>query len=310
MILGINAWTFRLTLVKTTPLLLAALGGLHSERAGVANIALEGMMLIAAFFAVVGSYFTGSALIGLLAGVLAGAVFGALLGYLSEHFKGDQIVIGVAINLLALGLTGYLLETIFGHPGNTPPVTKLPEIYIPFLDNLQYGFVFSGHHPLVYLAFILVPVVYFEIYKTPWGLRIRSIGENPEVADVLGINVEMYRVLSSTISGIFAGLAGVALSLGELSLFAERMTSGRGYLALAALIFGKWHPAGVLFTTLFFGFIDAWQEGMQGIYMEIPSEFFTMLPYLFSLVVLALFVKRIRPPAAIGKPYVKGKRVV
>jgi len=306
---GLNMWTFRLTLIKTTPLLLAALGGLHSERSGIANIALEGMMLTSAFFAVVGSYFTGSAAVGLIVGVAAGAFMGFLLGFLSEHFKGDQIIIGVAINLLALGLTGYLLETIFGHPGNTPPVAKLPEITIPFLDNMRYGYLISGFHPLVYVAFLLVPLVYIEIYKTPWGLRLRSLGENPEVADTLGISVEWYRVLAATISGIFAGLGGVALSLGELSLFAERMTSGRGYLALAALIFGKWHPVGVLLTTLFFGFVDAWQEAMQGEFINIPSEFFTMLPYLFSLIVLALFVKKMRPPAAVGKPYVKGRKI-
>ncbi len=306
-IIGINLWTIRLTLVKTTPVLLAALGGLHSERAGIANIALEGMMLVSAFFAVVGSYFTGSALIGLLTGVGAGALMGFLLGFMAERLKGDQIVVGVAINLLALGLTGYLLETIFGHPGNTPPVPKLPEISIPIVEKLPFGYIFSGHHPIVYIAFLLVPIVHLEIYKTPWGLRLRSIGEKPVVADTLGINVERVRIISTVISGIFAGLGGVALSLGELSLFAERMTAGRGYLALAALIFGKWTPVGVLLTTLFFGFVDAWQEGLQGMFIEIPSEFFTMLPYLFSLIVLALFVKRIRPPASIGKPYIKPK---
>ncbi len=303
--IGINAWTFRLTLVKTTPLLLAALGGLHSERIGIANIALEGMMLTSAFFSVVGSYFTGSPWIGLLLGVSSSAVLGFLLGFLSDRARGDQIVIGVAINLLALGMTGYLLETIFGHPGNTPPVSKLPEIYIPWLDRLEYGFIFSGHHPLVYLAFLLVPLVHLEIYHTPWGLRLRSIGENPYVADSLGVNVLRMRLLSTTISGVLAGLGGAALSLGELSLFAERMTAGRGYLALAALIFGKWTPLGVFLTTLFFGFVDAWQEALQSEFIDIPSEFFTMFPYLFSLIVLALFVKRMRPPASIGKPFVK-----
>ena len=297
-----------MTLIKTTPILLASLGGLHSERSGVANIALEGIMLISSFFAVVGSYFTGNPWMGLLIGVGSGALTGLFLGFMAEKLKGDQIVIGVAINILALGVTGYLLETIFGHPGNTPPVPKLPEIDIPFFDRLPFGYVFSGHHPLVYLSYALVPVVYIEIFKTPWGLRLRSIGEKPVVADTLGINVERVRLISTTLSGVFAGLGGVALSLGELSLFAERMTAGRGYLALAALIFGKWTPTGVLLTTLFFGFVDAWQEGLQGIFIDIPSEFFTMFPYLFSLIVLAVFVGKIRPPAAIGKPYMKGER--
>ncbi len=305
--IGIDGWTFRLTLVKTTPLLFAALGGLHSERAGIANIALEGMMLTSAFFSVVGSYFTGSAFVGVLLGVASAAGLGFLLGFLSDKARGDQIVIGVAINLLALGLTGYLLETIFGHPGNTPPVSKLPEIYIPILDKWEYGFIFSGHHPLVYIAFLLVPLVHFELYHTPWGLRLRSIGEDPKVADSLGVNVLRMRLCSTTISGILAGLGGAALSLGELSLFAERMTAGRGYLALAALIFGKWTPTGVLLTTLFFGFVDAWQEALQSQFMEIPSEFFTMLPYLFSLIVLIVFVKQIKPPSSIGKPFVKSK---
>ena len=305
--IGMDGWTFRLTLVKTTPLLFAALGGLHSERAGIANIALEGMMLTSAFFSVVGSYFTSSATFGVLLGVASAAGLGFLLGFLSDKARGDQIVIGVAINLLALGLTGYLLETIFGHPGNTPPVNKLPEIDIPILDNWKYGFIFSGHHPLVYIAFLLVPLVHFELYHTPWGLRLRSIGENPKVADSLGVNILRMRLCATTISGILAGLGGAALSLGELSLFAERMTAGRGYLALDALIFGKWTPTGVLLTTLFFGFVDAWQEALQSQFVEIPSEFFTMLPYLFSLIVLVVFVKQIRPPSSIGKPFVKSK---
>jgi len=297
----------RLTLRKTTPLLLAALGGLFSERVGIANIALEGIMLTGAFFAVITSYFTQNPWLGVLAGMISGMGMSLLLGVASIKFKANQIVTGAAINILALGITGFLLETIFEKPGNSPIVPKIEIISLPFIKDIPvWGEIISSHHIFVYISFALVLILHLFFFKTPLGLHMRSVGECPLAADTMGINVYKIRYLGVSISGILAGLAGASLALGDLSFFAERMTAGRGYIALAALIFGKWTPLGVLGSTLFFGFADALQESLQGIgKINIPSEFFLIIPFVLSLVVLAGFVGRARPPASIGVPYEK-----
>lgn len=299
----------RLTLRKTTPLLLAALGGLFSERVGIANIALEGMMLTGAFFAVIISYFTQNPWLGVLAGMISGMGMSLLLGVASIKFKANQIVTGAAINILALGITGFLLETIFEKPGNSPIVPKIEIISLPFIEDIPvWGEIISSHHIFVYISFALVLIIHLFFFKTPLGLHMRSVGEYPLAADTMGVNVYKMRYLGVSISGILAGLAGASLSLGDLSFFAERMTAGRGYIALAALIFGKWTPLGVLGSTLFFGFADALQESLQGMgKINIPSEFFLIIPFVLSLIVLAGFVGRARPPASIGVPYEKEK---
>jgi len=297
----------RLTLRKTTPLLLAALGGLFSERVGIANIALEGMMLTGAFFAVIISYFTQNPWLGVLAGMISGMGMSFLLGVASIKFKANQTVTGAAINIMALGITGFLLETIFEKPGNSPIVPKIEIISLPFIKDIPvWGEIISSHHIFVYTSFALVLILHLFFFKTPLGLHMRSVGEHPMAADTMGINVYKMRYLGVSISGILAGLAGASLALGDLSFFAERMTAGRGYIALAALIFGKWTPLGVLGSTLFFGFADALQESLQGIgKINIPSEFFLIIPFILSLIVLAGFVGRARPPASIGVPYEK-----
>lgn len=299
----------RLTLRKTTPLLLAALGGLFSERVGIANIALEGMMLTGAFFAVIISYFTQNPWLGVLAGMISGMGMSLLLGVASIKFKANQIVTGAAINILALGITGFLLETIFEKPGNSPIVPKIEIISLPFIEDIPvWGEIISSHHIFVYISFALVLIIHLFFFKTPLGLHMRSVGEYPLAADTMGVNVYKMRYLGVSISGILAGLAGASLALGDLSFFAERMTAGRGYIALAALIFGKWTPLGVLGSTLFFGFADALQESLQGMgKINIPSEFFLIIPFVLSLIVLAGFVGRARPPASIGVPYEKEK---
>lgn len=298
-----------LTLRKTTPLLLAALGGLFSERVGIANIALEGIMLTGAFFAVIVSYFTQNPWLGVLAGMISGMGMAFLLGLASIKFKANQIVTGAAINILALGITGFILEAIFKKPGNSPIVPKIEIISLPFIKDIPVlGEIISSHHIFVYFSFILAFLLHIFFFKTSKGLHMRAVGEYPLAADTLGINVYKIRYLGVSISGILAGLAGASLSLGDLSFFAERMTAGRGYIALAALIFGKWTPLGVLGSTLFFGFADALQESLQGIgEIKLPSEFFLIIPFVLSLIVLAGFVGRARPPASIGVPYEKGE---
>ena len=278
------------TLRLATPLILAALGGLLSERSGVINIALEGMILVGAFFGMLGSYWTGNPWIGVTLGMAVGGLLGLLHAALTQRGKLNHIVSGVALNILALGLTTYLLRRIFQHAGGSPPVNGLPQW------NLGLG----PQNPLFYLAVILALGMSFLLFRTPIGLRIRAAGEHPEAASTVGIRVRTVRYLAVTASGILGGLAGAYLSLGQLNMFAEGMSGGRGFIALAAVIFGKWNPLGVTGAALFFGFFDALQMRLQG-QTAIPSEFMLMLPYALTIVALAGFVGKAVAPAALGK---------
>lgn len=277
----------RATLIAATPLLIAALGGLYSERSGVVNIALEGMMLSGAFAAVVFSYFSGSAWIGLLGAVLVGALMGLIHAVVSIKYKANQVVSGTAINLLAVGATLFLLQIIFNVAGTTPQVDKLPS-WGPF-------------NPVVYLGIILLLVTHYLLYYTPFGLRLRSVGEYPKAADTLGISVPKIRYIAVVISGALAGLAGASLSIGELNVFVKNMTAGRGFIALAALIFGKWTPFGAFGASLLFGFTDTLQQRLQG--FAIPTELVQIMPYIITMIALAGVIGRATPPAAVGEPF-------
>lgn len=291
----------RSTLRLATPLVLAALGGIISERAGVVNIALEGMMLIGAFFGAVGSFWTGNPWLGAALGMIAGGVTGLVHGVFTQRAKMNHIVSGVALNVFALGLTTYLLRQMFQHAGASPPVNGLPRwetVDIPIL------MVFTGQSPLLYLAFFLVFVGQFVLWRTPLGLRIRAGGESPAAARSAGVRVDTIRLGAVSVSGLLAGLAGVYLSLGQLNMFVEGMSGGRGFIALAAVIFGKWKPYGAAMAALFFGFFDAIQMRFQGrtlIGLSIPSEFMLMLPYVVTIIVLAGFVGHATPPGALGR---------
>lgn len=274
--------TFRLS----TPLILAALGGLLSERAGVVNIALEGMMLAGAFFGMLGSYLTGSPWIGLAFGMAAGGVLGLMHAALTQRMKLNHIVSGVALNILALGMTTFLLRRIFMHAGGSPPVNGLPEV--------------GGLNPLFYVAVVLTVCMSLILFRTPAGLKARSVGENPEAASSAGINAVRVRYIAVTLSGMLGGLSGVYLSLGQLNMFSEGMSGGRGFIALAAVIFGKWTPFGAAGAALFFGFFDALQMRLQG-QAFVPSEFMLMIPYFLTIVALAGFVGKATPPAALGR---------
>lgn len=281
---------FQLTLAKATPLLLAALGGLYSERSGVVNIGLEGTMLVGAFFGAAGSIHLGSAWLGLAIGALSGAMFGGIHALATVWLRSDPIVSGTAINLLAIGLTGFLLFTMFGAHGSSPSAPKLPVIELPVLRA----------SPLAYLALLLVPITWFILFRTKWGLRLRAVGESPETVRSTGLSVIRLRLCAVILSGALAGLGGAHLSLGDLSQFVERMTAGRGFIALAALIFGRWHPIGVLGACLFFGAAEAIADTLQGWTAAIPSQVFLALPFILTMVVLAGFAGRSRPPAALG----------
>jgi len=292
------------TIRNATPLVFAALGGMFSERSGVVNIALEGLMLISAFAGVVGAWLSGSALVGLLFALAAGLIFALIHALMCVTFEADQIISGTAINLLALGGTGFLMVLIFGSGGTSPRVSGFKEVAIPLLSDIPIiGPALFNQSLLVYLMYILIPITYFVIFRTPFGLRIRATGEVPEAVDTAGVSVTRMRYYGVSLSGLLAALGGVYLSMGILSAFTEGMTTGRGFIALAALIFGRWNPLGAAGAALLFGL------GLAITYQvpqeAIPIEFIQMLPYVLTIVVLAGFGGRAIAPAAIGKPYRK-----
>jgi ABC-type uncharacterized transport system permease subunit len=305
-----------------TPLALAAIGGTICERSGVVNIALEGIMLVSAFAGVAATLALQGVIgawapwVGLLAAVAAGLVISGLHAFASITLRSEQVVSGTAINILALGLTGFLMEIIYGHPGTTDAVLyrmkPLFQVSAPgggFVAEVWRWFagIFLGHTPLVYGAIILAIFLQWAMYRTRWGLRLRALGEHPRAADTVGIRVQGGRYVAVLISGALGGLAGANLTLEQVGVFSEGMTSGRGFIALAANIFGRWTPIGSYLASLLFGFADALQIKLQAFraVIPIPSEFFLMLPYILTVVVLAGVMGRAVAPAAVGKPYTK-----
>jgi ABC-type uncharacterized transport system permease subunit len=282
------------TVRLSTPLILAALGGMFSERSGVINIALEGMMLAGAFTAAAVTYAVGNPIVGLFAGMGAGLVIASLHALACIRFKADQVVTGAAINILMIGMPAFLSGAFFLSSGATPQIPK--EHLIPWT-------------PIV-IAFALVPFSWYVLYRTPFGLRLRSVGENPEAADAAGVSVAHMRYAGVLLSGMLAGIGGAYLSIGQSSLFTRNMTSGRGFIALAALIFGKWRPVQTMLACLLFGFTEAVSIQMQGVVKlpsgeDIPVQFIQMVPYLLTVIVLAGFIGMARPPRGLGIPYEK-----
>src|SRR4051794_23487973 len=276
------------TIRLTTPLLLAALGGLFSERAGIINIALEGIMLAGAFTAASVTYYTGNPWIGLAAAVGAGILVALVHGIVCIKYKADQVVSGTAINILFLGAPALIGGALFNATGATP---QIPE------SNLLRT------APIV-IAFLLVPVTWYVLYRTPFGLRLRAVGENPEAADTAGIRVETIRYAGVLLSGALAAIGGAYLSIGQSSLFTRNMTAGRGFIALAALIFGKWRPVQTMLACLLFGFAEAVSIQMQGT-TRIPVQFIQIIPYVLTMLVLAGFIGQSRAPRSLGVPYQK-----
>ncbi len=276
-----------LTLVKATPLIFAALGGVLSERSGVVNIGLEGVMVGGAFTAVVVSGATGNPYLGLLAGILAGAGLAAILAFVATRLAYDQIVAGTGLNIVALGGAAFGLVLIYGQPGASHEVPAFGP---------------DGERALTILAFVLAGAMALFLSRTPWGLRVRACGENPRAAASAGIDPLRTRFWAVVAGGAIAALGGVYLSLAELDLYSDGMTSGRGYIALAAVIFGRWSPLGATGAAVFFGFFAALQYTLQR--AGIPSELMQALPYLAALVALAGLAGRVRAPAADGVPYI------
>jgi general nucleoside transport system permease protein len=288
-----------------TPLTFAAIGGMFSERSGVVNIALEGMMLSGAFFAILAAQKLDSWVLGVLAGAAAGAALALIHAVFCIHLRADQIVIGTAINFLALGLTGYLFVDVYGELGTPSDIPRIPDVNLPGISDWYFiGPVLGQLNLMIWLSFVLIIVSYLVMFKTPIGLRIRSVGEHPRAADTVGISVYRTRYAAVIVSGILAALGGAYLSIGFVGSFNENMTAGRGFIALAALIFGAWRPFGAFAAALLFGFSSALAQRLPE-YSGSAATLFQALPYILTLIAVAGVIGRSIPPHAIGRPYAK-----
>ncbi|MEK6256530.1 MAG: ABC transporter permease [Chloroflexota bacterium] len=289
------------TLRHSTPLILGALCGLIGERSGIINIGIEGQMLMSAFTAFVVSSLTGSLFLAVIAGLLTGAILGLLLAFMSVTLKVDQIIAGTVINILALGLTGFYYTQGMTTLGKLPSISLGPLADIPLIGPILFE-----NRPITYAAIILVFLIHYVLFYTRWGLRTRAVGEHPRAADTVGINVFKMRYVNVIIAGAIGGLGGVFLTLEGVGTFERAMTNGRGFLALAVMIFGKWTPFGAWGAALLFGFAFAMQTqiSFSGV-LDIPPQFIGILPYILTIAVLAGFVGRATPPAAEGIPYEK-----
>jgi simple sugar transport system permease protein len=288
-----------------TPLIFGAMGGILSERSGVINIGLEGMMLMGAFFGIFGADIVGSWLGGILIGVAAGAALGLVHAFVSIHLRADQVVSGTAINILALGITGYVFIYHYGDQGTPTGISRVPNVTLPGVENVLFvGEAIGKANLLTWAALLLVPLLTLYLFRTRGGLRLRSVGEKPRAADSVGLPVIRTRYLAVVASGALAALGGVYLSIALLGSFSQNLTAGRGFIALAAVIFGSWRPWGALAGALLFGFSTALAQRLPA-FSESTAVLFQALPYVLTLVVVAGVVGRSRPPAAIGVPYVK-----
>lgn len=301
-----NPELYASTLAMATPLALAALGGTFSERTGVVNIAMEGIMLVGAFFGVMIAVLTHSSLMGLLAGMAAGIITSLALAWPAIRLQSDQVIIGMAINVFAGGLTAFLLNTIYGYNGTPTNTPFLPTITIPGLVKIPFiGQILGQQNLLVYVMLVLVVLAHWILFHTNIGLQMRAVGEHPEAAATVGVSVVKIRYLGVSIGGMLSGMAGVYLSLGLLNGFDVNMTNGRGYIALAAMIFGKWTPFGSLASSLLFGFAIALSISLQG--YQVSSNLVGMLPYVLTIVALTGIIGRSRAPLADGIPYEPSK---
>ncbi|MGH2740581.1 MAG: ABC transporter permease [Actinomycetota bacterium] len=298
--------TLNSTLLRAVPLTLGAMSGVLCERSGVINIAIEGMFLTAAFTGSIVGSAAGSLWAGLLGGVVVGGILGWLLAVLSIRYRVDQIVAGTVINILALGLTSFLSARLLQQNQALNNPGRFQVIELPLLSDIPIaGSILFRNNVFVYLMFGLIALLAVALFRTRWGLRVRAVGEHPLAADTLGIRVLYERYRSVIFGGMMAGLGGAFFTLGSVGRFDENMTAGRGFIALAAMIFGRWHPVGAFGAALVFGFADSLQTKLAILGTGIPSEFLLMAPYLATILVVAGLVGRARPPAADGKPYVK-----
>lgn len=314
--------TLDATLRVSTPLILCAMAGLFSERSGIIDISLEGKMLFAAFAAGALGAVTGSPWLALSGAIAISIVLALLHGFACITHKGDQVVSGLAINVLASGLTIVLGIAWFSQGGQTPSLqasARFMPMELPFIESIAqvpfigtfFSKVVSGHNLLVYVALLTVPITWWVVYKTRFGLRLRAVGENPLAVDTAGISVSRLRFCAVVIAGLLCGIAGTYLAIAQNAAFAREMTAGQGYIALAAMIFGKWRPVPALLACLMFGFLDAVSIRLQGVDIpgigEVPVQLIQALPYVLTVILLAGFIGKAIAPKAIGVPFVKGR---
>ena len=289
-----------------TPILIAALGIVFSERAGIVNIGTDGLMLIGSLLCVAGSYFTGSVVLGTLIGMVLTMLFSWVFAYFTITIRADQTVVGTAINIFAGGFTIALNRVFFGLNTSIPKIDVFDKVRIPLLSRIPVlGEALFNQSVPVYLAFLAVPVAWFVMQKTNIDLKIRAVGENPKACDTVGINVHRVRYATVLYSGLMAGLAGAFISMGQLSFFSEGMVAGRGFMALAAVVFGNYTPVGVMLAALVFGAGDALQYRLQAMNTGIPYQFLVMLPYVITVVAICLLARKSNKPAASAVAYVK-----
>jgi general nucleoside transport system permease protein len=303
----IGAGVLAATLRLATPIALAALGGVVSERSGVTNIALEGCMLMGAFFAVFAADKTGSLPVAILVGLIAGVALAGLHALASITFRADQIISGMALNILALGLTSYLDYELYGTTGTPASLPGVPTVDLGFLSAVPVlGGAFGHQSSILWVTFLLVIVLELFLFRTVPGLRLRAVGEHPRAAETVGIDVRRTRYWAVLASGALAALGGVYLSMAVAGSFTDGMTNGKGFIGLAAMIFGRWKPAGALVASLIFGYGDALSVSLQGVSigdLRIPVQLLSTIPYVLTILAVAGFVGRSRPPAADGVPY-------
>ncbi|MEM7547158.1 MAG: ABC transporter permease [Pseudomonadota bacterium] len=314
--------TFDATLRVATPLILCGMAGIFSERSGVIDISLEGKMLAGAFSAAAVAHLTGNPWAGVGAAILTGVFLALIHGFACITHRGNQVISGLAINILASALTVTIGIALFRRGGSTPSLMndeRIPTIDLPFAELLAnvpligaiYTEILSGHRVLVYVALLAVPLTAWVLYKTSFGLRIRAVGESPEAVDSAGISVHWMRYKAVIIAGVFTGIAGAYLSVAHGGEFGREMSAGKGYIALAAVIFGKWRPVPTMFACLLFGFLGAAADRLQGrdlpLIGQAPTDLMIALPYILTVVLLAGFIGKANPPRDIGEPYPKGK---
>lgn len=292
-----------------TPILAASLGEIYTQRAGVMNLGLEGTMLMGALMGFLGAYLSGSLLIGVLCGIAAGILMSTIMAFLSVTMKANQVIAGTALTILGSGLAAFIYRAVFGLQKVPPQVQNFSTVNIPLLSDIPVlGPIFFQHNTLVYLIFLLVPITWFVLEKTVLGLRIKAVGEHPRAADSKGISVGRVRYTAVMIGGAYAGLAGAFLTIAYMNSFTENIVSGRGFIALAVVIFARWKPGIAMWGSLLFGFANALQIRLQALGAPIPNQFLLMLPYVITIIVLVSVSKKAEFPAAYTQPYSRMER--
>lgn len=296
-LVGILASGIRLA----TPYLYAAIGETFGQRSGVLNLGVEGQMLLGAFAAFYTVYRTGNLWLGVLAAMIVGMLMGLAMAFVTVNLQAEQGISGIGFYLFGLGMSDLLFQKLLG---TVETVSGFPELHIPFLSDIPIiGEIFFQQNAMVYLAYLLVPIAWLVLNKTTLGLKIRAVGENPEAADSLGVSVAAVRYFTIIQGGILSGIAGASLSIALLNVFQQNMTSGQGFIAVALVYFGGWRPAGVLLGALLFSMVNALQLWIQVLRIPIPSDFAVMMPYVLTILALVIAVQRVRPPAALTKPF-------